>query len=353
MMSSTTDSSSSPAATVGTSPSLTAWQLRLWETGQEHGAAIDAWAAVMRQHQRFQVITHSRPDGDALGSALAVHHLLLHLGKMSRVFTGGPIGENFDFLPGIGNVAVTFDEAYNPEVTIYIDCGHWNRADERDLRKGLVVDVDHHIGNPMFGSINYVDSLAAAAGEQVFALVDRCGFELTPEVALCIHVAVVSDTGNFRYGNTAAHIFEIATRCTMAGVRPAEVASLLFERKRPASVMMSARIMSRLKLEFDGRMAWAEARKEDYADLGGDAAEPEGVVGDLRAIAGVDLAILIHETPEGQLRASFRSRNGFNCQTIAASLGGGGHQQASGVMMRESYESARDRLLGAARAAMA
>lgn len=337
------------------SPTLAgnAWVARLEQTVLRHGPALDAWAEAIRRHQRFTTITHLRPDGDALGSALAVHNLLLALGKTSRVYTSGPIGSQFDFLPHLGDIGTTFDEAYEPEVTLYIDCGHWNRADDRDLRRGFVINVDHHEKNPEFGSINYVDTSAAACGEQVFALVERGGFTLSPEVALCIHVAVVSDTGNFRYANTEAHIYEIATRCTMAGVRPAEVASLLFERRHPDAVKLAAMVMSRLAVECGGRLAWSEARLADYAACGGEAAEPEGVVGDLRAIQGVDLAVLMHETPEGWLRASLRSRNGVNCQPIAQGLGGGGHKQASGLMMKEPYEGAKAKLLSAARAALA
>lgn len=319
----------------------------MWDT-------LDAMIACIRAHDSFRIITHSRPDGDAIGSLLGLHHFLRSLGKATRLFTEGPLTKQFRFLQGFGEIETKWDEGWKPEVTIYVDCGGLDRASRQDLRRGkFTLNIDHHVGTEQFGTWNYTDSAAAAAGEQVFHLIQRAGVELTEPMAVALYVAIVSDTGNFRFSNSEAHVFDIATVLIEAGARPADICCELFETRSPESVKLMGQVLASLNFECGGQLVWAEITQPMYRAVGGEQHEPEGLVGDMRGLDGVMMAVLMHEMKDGRLRASLRSKNGVDVQAVAKSVGGGGHRNASGVMMDMRYAEAKRLLLAAAQAAFA
>jgi len=310
--------------------------------------------ACLKAHETFRIVTHSRPDGDAIGSALGLYHHLTEQGKEVRVFTIGPLPPHFDFIPGYDKVSTQWDERWVPEITIYIDCGGMDRASDKDLRRGkATIVIDHHVGTARFGQYHYLDSAAAAAGEQVFHMIHEAGAPISSATAIALYVAIVSDTGNFRFSNAQAHVFDIATQLIQAGAVPADICTKLFESRPPIAVKLSGQVLSNLNYECDGQLCWGEITQPMYKAVGGEANEPDGLVGDLRAINNVMVAILIHEMANGGLRASLRSKDGVDVRAVAQECGGGGHINASGVMMSGPYEEAKDRLLTAARKAFA
>jgi phosphoesterase RecJ-like protein len=184
----------------------------------------------------------------------------------------------------------------------------------------------------------------------LYIILHRGDIELSREIGTAIYTGVVSDTGNFQFSNTRPHVFDIAAACASAGAEPSKIAELLFERKLPGMLTLAGHVFTNMQIECDGEFCWAELRQEQYDQVGGEEMEPEGLVGELRGIKGVNLAILMHELKDGSLRASLRSRGHIDCREIASRIGGGGHKYASGVLIRQKYEEAQALILSEARA---
>jgi phosphoesterase RecJ-like protein len=353
-MSKSTDHPGATTAASAPAPPLSALQRRHRAMTPAVWSAIDGIIDTINSHHSFRIITHSRPDGDAIGSMLGLYHYLRTLGKEIRLFCEGPLGKQFNFMEGVQKIETRFDEDWEPEITIYVDCGGIDRASKSDLRRGVAtLNIDHHVGTAPFGLHNYVDSTAAAAGEQVFHVIKRAGGTLNRNMAIALYVAIISDTGNFRFSNSEAHVFDIATELIQAGAVPSEICTQLFESRSPESVRLMGQVLAALNFDCDGRLVWAEITQEMYRGVGGEENEPEGLVGDMRALDGVQMAVLMHEMRDGRLRSSLRSKDGTNVQAVASSVGGGGHINASGVLMAAPYEESKARLLEAARSAFA
>ncbi|MCX7626252.1 MAG: bifunctional oligoribonuclease/PAP phosphatase NrnA [Candidatus Sumerlaeaceae bacterium] len=308
---------------------------------------------VIRRHQEFLIVGHGRPDGDCLGSCLGLYAVLRQMGKDVRFFTPGPIQDFFSFLPYLGET-ITEHPAIRPgEIIIYVDCGDFERVDEVFKPEGFIINIDHHLSNAFFGNLNWVDTEACAAGELIYRLALALGEPISPEAATCLFTAIMADTGGFRFSNTDRVTFETAAALVAAGANPAAIAEAVFENRKPRAVYITGVIYQTLKYEFDGRLVWNELRRDIYELAGGDEYEPEGLCSDLRGIAGVEVSVLFHETPDGWCRVGLRSKGRVNVSRLAQMLGGGGHHNASGAYIKQPYDQARDRALDVIRAYLA
>jgi len=304
---------------------------------------------VIRSHDRFLIVGHGHPDGDCLGSCLGLYDILLKMGKQPRFFTPGPLQDFFSFLPHISHT-ITQHPALDPaEIIIYVDCGDMERVDEVFKPEGFIINIDHHLSNAMYGTLNWVDIEACAAGELIYRLAHALNVDISPEAATCLFTAIMADTGGFRFSNTDQVTFDAAVHLVAAGANPAAIAEAVFENRKPQAVKITGIIYQTLKIEFGGRFVWNELRRDLYELAGGDEYEPEGLCSDLRGIAGVDVAVLFHETPEGWCRIGFRSKGRVNVSALAQMLGGGGHHNASGALIKATYEQARDEALAVIR----
>ncbi len=316
-------------------------------------AVVNEICDVIRSHERFLIVGHGRPDGDCLGSCLGLYVVLQELGKDVRFFTPGPIQDYFSFLPHIDKTLTTHPTLRAGEIIIYVDCGDFERVDEVFKPEGFIINIDHHLSNAYYGALNWVDTEACAAGELIYRLAQALRHPISPEAATCLFTAIMADTGGFRFSNTDAVTFDAASHLVAAGADPAAIAEAVFENRKPQAVMITGIIYQTLKYEFDGRFVWNELRRDLYEMAGGDEYEPEGLCSDLRGIAGVEVSILFHETPEGWCRIGLRSKGKINVSELAQMLGGGGHHNASGAYIKEPYEQARDRALAIIRTYLA
>lgn len=306
---------------------------------------------VINSHQRFLICGHIRPDGDCLGSALGLYFSLRQLEKTVQVFIPGPIQKHYLFLPGIEVIHTAFDNTYTPEVTIFVDCSSVGRAFDNNIKpQGIIINIDHHQTNEMFGDINYIDPSACAVGAQVYELVHTLGVTPTPEICNNLYLAIFADTGGFKYSNTTVATFEIASQLCKYGANPSWVAREFYSNLTLETIYIITEVFRSLHFEFDGKLVWSEITQEIYKKYGGEKNEPESLVGELRRIRGVEVSILIHELPEGGLRASFRSKDPIDVSKIAAELGGGGHPNASGCYIRGDYQTLKQKLLEVTRA---
>lgn len=312
-------------------------------------AQVTRVAELIRSHQSFLIVGHVRPDGDCIGSQLALGLGLRALGKQVRVYTPGPLMRHLTFLPHAHMVETALDMSFEPEVTAYVDCGGRDRAGQDFEPRGRIINIDHHLSNDHFGDAAYVNTRATAAGEMVYDVLQHLGVELTADIASALYLAIMADSGSFKFSNTVTRTFEIVTELVRAGASPSWIASEFYDTQRPGTLWLKGQILSHLHYECEGRLCWAEITQEMYERAGGESCEPEGLVSELRSIEGVEVSVLIHELAEGGARAGIRSRGTWDVNMIATELGGGGHRNASGCFIRGNYPEVRDRILDVAR----
>ena len=313
---------------------------------------IGAIGEILRQHQRFLVCGHVRPDGDCIGSQLALYFLLTQMGKTVRLYNSGPILDNFSFVPGIEKIETTFDKTYKPDVSIFVDCGAEDRVTGDATPSGILVNIDHHTSNGHFGDVNYIDPDATAVGEQLFHIITAMDEAISKDIATCLYLAILADSGSFRFTNTTRVTFVVASRLVEAGAEPSAIAQAFFENKTPESLRLGAQALANLHYECGGKLVWSEITQKMYKAVGGEKNEPESLVSQMRAIKGVEVAILIHEIPEGGLRAGLRSRGAVDVSRIAIELGGGGHPNAAGCFIKGDYDALKQQLLSTTRRIM-
>ncbi|MDD4280262.1 MAG: bifunctional oligoribonuclease/PAP phosphatase NrnA [Candidatus Sumerlaeales bacterium] len=306
-------------------------------------------AQCIRDNDEFIIVGHSRPDGDCLGSGLGLMHALRLMEKKTRFHTPGPIPDNLKFLPGVDEILLELP-ADLPLMMIVVDCSDEERVSDEFKASGFVCSIDHHKSNVYFGNLNWVDEEAAAAAEQIYQLVEELGITMSQEVAQCLYTGMFTDSGGFRFGNTDEPLLVAAAKCVHYGANPAEIAEQVYGSVAYESVELTAKVLGNLHFEYGGKLVWSELRWSDYLAVGGEDMEPEGLVSDMRAIKGVEVSVLVHETEESFARVGFRSRGGVDVADIAAKVGGGGHRAASGALVRVSpFADARDRIINTVR----
>jgi phosphoesterase RecJ-like protein len=309
--------------------------------------AISAICRAITSHRRFLICGHVRPDGDCLGSQLGTYHILTALGKEAHLYNAGPILEHYQFLPGLERIRPTLEQTYRPEVSIFVDCGAINRVAEDFQPEGIIINIDHHYSNLGFGDINYIDETASAVGEQIFQVAKHLSMKLTPDIATCLYLAILADTGSFRYPNTSDQTLEVAAELVRCGAAPHLIAREYYENRKPESVKLANKVMANLHFAYDGQLVWSEITQQMYESAGGEENEPEGLVSELRSIKGVQVAILFHELPEGGLRAGLRSKGTVDVSRVAKEFNGGGHPNASGIYIRGDYDRLKTQILEA------
>ena len=313
----------------------------------EFGAVIRKIGAIIQEKTSFLVCGHVRPDGDCIGSQLALYFFLKELGKTVRLYNAGPVLDYFHFVPGIREITNSFDKDFKSDVCFFLDCGAPDRAIENIKPCGLLINIDHHKSNEEFGDINYIDPIASSVGEQLFHIITAMKKPITKDMATCMYLSLLSDTGGFRYSNTRSLTFLVAAELVKAGAEPSAIAESLFENKSPASIWVKGRVLENLEYQCQGRLVWGEITQEMYRSVG-EENEPEGLVGEMRSIAGVEMSILCHEIREGGMRAGLRSRGDLDVSRLAAEMGGGGHPNASGCYIRGDYITLKNKLISLA-----
>jgi phosphoesterase RecJ-like protein len=310
---------------------------------------VDARARAVEQlrtGERFLLVTHEHPDGDALGSLLAMHAVLSALGKDSHMFMAAaelPLPYEYSFFDLDGLVSeppADIDE----RIVVFLDCGNIDRTPVDVVKRegGRILNLDHHHDNTLFGDINLVDAEASCTAEIVEGLLAEAGIPLAEGAPLALYVGLVTDTGRFAYVNTTPRAHRLAARLLEQGVQPAHVFATLFESLPLARQRLLGLALGRADVAAGGRLAITSLSRGDFESTGADDTASDGVVDALRAIEGVELAALVREPRDrsGPARkVSLRSRaGGLDCSAIARLRGGGGHPGAAGFSTDETAE---------------
>ena len=307
---------------------------------------LTAVADAIRSHDRFLLVTHENPDGDALGSITAAKLALDRLGKDSTAFLGGgmDIPSEYAFMPLDWLRRELPDDAAE-RVIIALDCANASRTainDEVLARTALVVDVDHHHDNTRFGDVNLIVPDASSTAEVLRDVFAELDVRLTPEIAEALYVAVDTDTGGFHYANTTPKAHILAAELLEAGADFHRIFQEIHESVEFAKLKLLARALDRAQIYEHGRLVISYLVRSDFNELGVGEEYAEGIINYLRAVAGVEMAAIIREPPEppdAERRISMRSSHDeLDVSAIARKQGGGGHRQAAGFSSDESIE---------------
>lgn len=307
---------------------------------------LSAVAAAIREHERFCVVTHESPDGDAVGSMLATKLFLDAIGKDAVMFLSGegPIPGEYGFLP-LAGVLRQPPADLEERVLLAVDCASERRIgpDPEPTRRALlVVNIDHHHDNSCFGAVNLVVADASSTSEIVRDVMRELDVPLTPAIAEPLYVALVTDTGRFQYSNTTPKALRLAAELVEAGADVHQVFRHVYETIQFAKLKLRARALDRARLYDGGRLVVSYLLRTDFAEVGAEEPYSEGLIDELRAVEGSEMVALIRETArqDGPLRKiSLRSsRDEVDVSAIARKRGGGGHRQAAGFSSDEPLE---------------
>ena len=307
--------------------------------------------AVLRAHQRFAILSHVRPDGDALGSQLGLALSLSKLGKTVMVRNEDGLLEKYNFLPGGEFLQTTQVEPQDFDVAIALDTATQSRlgtAAELVRRAKIWINIDHHPSNPGYGDLVYIDSTAPATGQILFELMQSQGLPMDPAIAENLFVAISTDTGSFQYPNTTARTFEIGAELLRCGVEVGRVSQLLYESYPRRRTELLRELLGTMRFEAAGKIACFSLSLKVAADLQVKPEDNEGLIDHIRAIEGVIVAIFFEELSDGKVRVSMRSKSEkVDVSAICQKFGGGGHKLAAGARTRGSLSDVEEKVLKA------
>ena len=287
-------------------------------------------AREIQKRQRFVIASHVRPDGDAIGSQLAMAAALRHLGKEVRVVNRDPAPPPLSVFPGVADIEIAERVDDPGDAVIVMESGDLLRTGVAGLEPGFIINIDHHVGNTMFGAVNWIEVSAAACGEMVFDLVRDLGVPLTYDIALHVYIAILTDTGSFHYSNITPRTFDICRQCVAAGVSPPAVARSVFDSNNLARLKLHGAVLSRMQLDDTGRLATVFIDQQLAADCGGTYEDTEGLINLPLTVKALQAVVFFKEVGPGDWRVSMRSKGDVDINAVAREFGGGGHKNASG-----------------------
>jgi len=312
-------------------------------------SSFEEIGAVLRSQQTFAVLSHVRPDGDALGSQLGLGLSLSKLGKTVMVRNEDGLLEKYSFLPGGEFLQMPLSEPRDFDVAIALDTATQSRLGTATslVRSAQTwINIDHHPSNPRYGDLVYIDSTAPATGQILFELIQGQGLPMDAAIAENLFVAISTDTGSFQYPNTTARTFEIGAELLRCGVNVGRVSELLYESYPRRRVELLRELLGTMRLEGHGKVASFSLSLQTAAKLGAKPEDNEGLIDHIRAIKGVVVAVFFEELPEGKVRVSMRSKSeAADVCAICEKFGGGGHKLAAGARMRGTLAEVEEKVL--------
>ena len=313
-----------------------------WRPAENLPRAVEA----LRTAKRVLITMHRGPDGDALGSALALACALRELGREVTVYNPDELPYNFRFLCGAGEVARSLPAGAAFDVTIVTDAGAFDRLGPEvppPGRRGVLLNLDHHITTEPFGDVNYVDPHAASVGILAYKIIRGLGHTVSRDAAECIYASILADTGCFRYSSTDPECLRVAAELIEAGVEPWEMTVRVYEQQPLARMKLLAEVLS--TLEVEKKLATITITNAMVAKTGSVTDLTDGFINYARSVDGVEVAASFREPANGgPWRVSFRSRGRVNVAAIAQKFGGGGHHNAAGCSIDGDQAAVRARI---------
>jgi len=282
----------------------------------------------IEQRERFVLTSHARPDGDAVGSALACSQVLRAMGKQADVVLHDGVPRIYRSLPFADQVVQSNRVNGSYEAAIILECDSIHRTRIEGLEDRFLISIDHHVSGRPFAHVNWIDPQAVATAEMVFRLGRKAGVKISPEMATCLYTALMTDTGSFMFQGTNENTFALARELVLAGADPAHCAQGIYFAHSPAKIRLLGEALRNLKLEDE--LAYVLVTQEQMELCGAKEEDCEGLVNYVLSIGGVEVAIFFRELIEGRFRVSLRSKGNLDVARVAERFGGGGHECASG-----------------------
>jgi phosphoesterase RecJ-like protein len=312
-----------------------------------HQQAIAGIVDAIRTRQRFVLSSHARPDGDAIGSQLAMAYALDALGKDVVLINKDPVPGPLRAFPGAGRIVVAdrADETY--DAAIIMECSTLDRTGVTGLDTSFVINIDHHQGNTGYGALNWFDESATACAEMVYDLVVALGVPMTKTIATHIYVGILTDTGSFHYSAISARTFDICRALVEAGVEPPRVARAVFDSNTLGRLRLFGAVLSAIELEQNGHLALMRVDQAMVARAGGTYDDTEGLINLPLTVKEIQASVFFKELNASSYRVSLRSKGSIDVASVAKRFGGGGHRNAAGCTVPGDYATARAAVLEA------
>jgi bifunctional oligoribonuclease and PAP phosphatase NrnA len=317
---------------------------------KEMDAIIDGF----KENNNFLITAHVKPEGDSIGSQLAMLYLLEKLGKKAIIVNQDIVPDNLKFLPGTEKIQNEVPLGYIPEAVVFTDCPIRERAGSVDKcfdENVTIFNVDHHVSNEYYGDVNWVESGMSSVGEMAYHLITRAGVELNDAIRRVIYTAIITDTGMFNYDNASGLTHRVVGELIDAGISPSAMHGEIFEQKPIESIKMLGKVLMTIETTENDRIAYITLTREMLTEEGLEGVSTEEFINYPRSIKGVEVAVFFNEAMwgPGAVNISFRSNGNVDVNKIASVFGGGGHKKAAGCFVKFGMEEAKDKVLAEVR----
>jgi bifunctional oligoribonuclease and PAP phosphatase NrnA len=300
---------------------------------------IQQIADAIRARRRFVLSSHSRPDGDSIGSQLAMAYALRALGKDATVVNADPAPPPLMAFPGVADIQISPRADGDFDAAIIMECGDLGRTGVSGLDRFFVINIDHHPGNTGYGQINWFEAGAAACGEMVFDVVRALGVPLSLEIATHIYLAILTDTGSFHYSSISPRTFEMCRECLEAGVDPVLVARNVYDSNNMGRLKLFGAVLSAMQIDATGRIAIVYLDHEMAREAGGTYEDTEGLINLPLTVKEIQAVVFFKQDEADRYRVSMRSKGDIDIGAVAKSFDGGGHKNAAGCTVSGAIDT--------------
>jgi bifunctional oligoribonuclease and PAP phosphatase NrnA len=302
--------------------------------------------------QRFLITSHLKPDGDSIGSQVALAYALRALGKDVRLVNCDPAQPAILAFPGVSDIEIAgqVDGAY--DAVVVLECSELSRTGVSGLERQFIINIDHHPGNAHYGSVNWFDGGAAACGEMVFDVIRSLDVPLTKEMATHLYVAILTDTGSFHYSSISPRTFDVCRQTLEAGADPVWIARAVYDSNNIGRIRLFSAVLSSIALDSSGRLATIRMDREMARTTGGSYDDTEGLINEPLTVKSIQAVAFFKEWEPGVYRVSFRSKGDIDVRSVARQFGGGGHTNASGCTIAGDLPAVREKVIPLVQAAI-
>jgi bifunctional oligoribonuclease and PAP phosphatase NrnA len=299
----------------------------------------------IRSRQAFLITSHAKPDGDSIGSQVALALALRALGKTVRVVNCDPPQPSLLSFPGVSDIEVASRADGHYDALVVVECPDLSRTGVSGLESHFIINIDHHPGNALYGAVNWFDQGAAACGEMVFDVIGSLGVPLSPEMATALYVAILTDTGSFHYSSLSPRTFDVCRQLLEAGADPVAIARTVFDDNSVGRIRLSSAVLSSMDVDPSGRLAAMLMTREMERQTGGRYDDTEGLINVPLTVREIQAVVLFKEAEPGVYRVSFRSKGSVDVSAVAKQFGGGGHKNAAGCTVPGDLPSVRQQVV--------